>query len=87
MKEKTDPSIHRSFVVQLYDGAPTPRGARLAERDPEPELLGSGDWRGRVEHVVSGAAREFRSADELLEFFREVLRAAPGDGTAPRSHD
>ena len=34
---------------------------------------------GQVEHVVSGDASEFRSADELLEFIRCVLRVHPPD--------
>jgi hypothetical protein len=46
-------SIHRSFVVRLYPEAP--RGAARIS--------------GRVEHVVSGEAEEFRSVKELVRFF------------------
>lgn len=34
---------------------------------------------GQVEHVVSGDASEFRSADELLQFIRRILRAQSPD--------
>ena len=43
-------SIHRSFVVRLYPGVD----------------LDAGDISGRVEHVVSGETKEFRSVGELL---------------------
>ena len=33
------------------------------------------DLTGRVEHVISGRARRFESAGELLDFVRDVLRS------------
>ncbi|HEU4693425.1 MAG TPA: hypothetical protein VFS23_33910 [Vicinamibacterales bacterium] len=36
---------------------------------------------GQVEHVVSGDASQFRSADELLQFIRRVLRVYPPDNS------
>jgi hypothetical protein len=43
-------SIHRSFVVRLYPGVD----------------LDAGEISGRVEHIVSGETKEFRSVGELL---------------------
>src|SRR5687767_2575623 len=51
-------SIHRSFVVQLY-----------ASND-----LDAGEISGRVEHVVSGEAKEFWSVAELLSSIGLLLR-------------
>lgn len=36
---------------------------------------------GQVEHVVSGDACHFRSADELRQFIRRVLRVNPPDNS------
>jgi hypothetical protein len=51
------PSIHRSFVVRLYSD-PDETGERI---------------RGLAEHMVSGLASEFQSADELVRFMRRVV--------------
>ena len=50
-------SIHRSFVIRLYPGI-----------DPE-----AGEISGRVEHIVSGEAKEFLSVAELLDSIRLLL--------------
>ena len=50
-------SIHRSFVVHIYPGADLERGRIF----------------GRVEHVVSGDAAEFASAEELLNWIIQLL--------------
>jgi hypothetical protein len=34
---------------------------------------GSAEWRGRVQHVTSGAATFFRDWDSLIRFMQEVL--------------
>ena len=49
----------RAFVVQFYAGA-------------EPA---EGEVAGRVEHVVSGRATHFHSAEELVGFMARVLHA------------
>jgi len=36
--------------------------------------------RGRVEHVSTGRAARFESADELVRFMRETLAAFAADG-------
>ncbi len=48
----------RAFVVQFANGG-----------DPE-----AGRYVGRVEHVVSGRGRRFRSRAELLRFMATMLR-------------
>jgi hypothetical protein len=50
-------SVHRSFVVRLY-----------ATVDAD-----AGEISGRVEHIVSGNAKEFRSVEELLSSFSMLL--------------
>ena len=44
-----------------------------------PEDLGSGqtDWRGKVQHVMSGEARYFRDWPTLEAFVEGVLRGEP----------
>jgi hypothetical protein len=51
-------SIHRSFVVRLYPGV----------------NLDAGEISGRVEHVVSGETKDFRSVGELLSSISLLLR-------------
>ncbi len=51
-------SIHRSFVVRLYPAVD----------------LDAGEISGRIEHVVSGEAKEFRSVGELLSSIGLLLR-------------
>jgi hypothetical protein len=53
-------SIHRSFVVRLYPGVD----------------LDAGEISGRVEHVVSGETKEFRSVSDLLHSIGQLLRRA-----------
>ena len=50
----------RAFVVEFST-------ARAAAPDD--------DLSGRVEHVISGRAKRFESAGELLEFVRAVMRS------------
>jgi hypothetical protein len=69
-----DHSLHRSclFTVRLW-----------------PEELGDGgsEWRGRVQHVLSGEAHYFRDWPALVEALREMLRDSEMavDGGAPES--
>jgi hypothetical protein len=57
-------SVHRTFVVQFR-----------AEIEEAPGLFA-----GRVEHVVSGQAAQFRSLEEWLVFVRRVLREVQAKG-------
>jgi hypothetical protein len=50
-------SVHRAFVVHFAPGTDAVRGQVV----------------GRVEHLVSGEATEFRSIEELLAFFGRLL--------------
>jgi hypothetical protein len=61
-------SIHRAFVVRLYDDLDLARD-RVC---------------GRVEHVVSGEGAEFHSADELLRFMERLLDARSPTGVPMR---
>jgi hypothetical protein len=54
-------SIHRAFVVRLYDDVDLPSG-RIG---------------GQVEHVLSGEGGEFRSVEELLRLMRQALCGRP----------
>jgi len=56
-REQVVLSIHRTFVVRVYDGV----------------LPNAGEISGRVEHVVSGDLAEFRSMEELARFMLDVL--------------
>ena len=58
MRRPDSLSIHRSFIVRVYPGVD----------------LDAGEISGRVEHVVSGEAGEFRSVAELLCFIGRLLR-------------
>jgi hypothetical protein len=49
----------RAFVVQVHADA----------------QIEQGQWRGRVEHLVSYQATRFESLDELLAFIVQVLNA------------
>jgi hypothetical protein len=51
-------SIHRSFLLRLYPGSD----------------LDAAEISGRVEHVVSGETKEFRSVTELLLSIGQLLR-------------
>lgn len=61
------PTMQRGFVIQLY-----------SEAD-----LDAGKFVGRVEHVDTGRADGFRSAEELVRFIeqtvKEIEEAAPGE--------
>jgi hypothetical protein len=58
---KDQPSLptNRAFVVQLH-------------ADAQPE---QGDFKGRVEHIVSGQAVHFNSSEELLALMTRTLAA------------
>ena len=59
MISKDQPSLpaRRAFVVQLRADA----------------NIEKGQWRGRVEHLVSYSATSFESLDELLAFMVKML--------------
>ena len=46
---------------------------------------GNGPRPGRVEHVVSGRARRFQDATQLMAFVAEVLAALDGEQSAKTS--
>lgn len=50
-----------------------PEGAFVVQVRTDPSVA-SQPLAGRVEHIVSGQARRFESAAELLAFMEEVLR-------------
>jgi hypothetical protein len=58
---KNHPALptNRAFVVQLH-------------ADAQPE---QGNWKGRAEHLNSGKAVHFNSAEELLAFMARTLSA------------
>jgi hypothetical protein len=60
---KNQPSLPaaRGFVVQIHADA----------------QLEQGDFKGRVEHLVSMEAEHFASAAELLAFMTRILTAPP----------
>lgn len=60
--------VERAFVVQIE-----------AEADLAAGLVG-----GRVEHVVSGRARRFRSVDQLLDFLDRATSTSPRAMTVRR---
>jgi hypothetical protein len=59
MTPKQRPSLpaRRAFVVQVHADAKVEQG----------------QWRGRVEHIVSYQATHFQSLEELLAFMVKVL--------------
>jgi len=63
-------SAQRAFVVHLAVSG-SPGGRRR--------------FRGRVEHLSSGASRHFSSLEGLLAFFGSVLDAAPGAAPLDRA--
>jgi hypothetical protein len=57
--------------------APPPRSHLFTVRVWLEELgHGQTEWRGQVQHVLSGKSRYFREWPSLLAFFQEML---PGD--------
>jgi hypothetical protein len=58
------PSRDAAFVVHLTTAPDEPVG----------------EARGRVEHVATGRAARFESADALVRFMRETLAAIAADG-------
>ena len=58
MTEPDALSIHRSFILRLYQNVD----------------LDAGKISGWVEHVVSGEAAEFRSLSDLIDFIGRLLR-------------
>ena len=59
MASKQQPSLpaKRAFVVQVHADAKVEQG----------------QWRGRIEHIVSYQAAHFQSIEELLAFMVKVL--------------
>jgi hypothetical protein len=57
------------------DRHPIPHQSELFTVRMWPEDLGEGrvEWRGKVQHAISGETRYFREWSALLEFFDEVL--------------
>jgi hypothetical protein len=60
MSQADSLSIHRSFLLRLYPGSD----------------LDAAEISGRVEHVISGEAKEFRSVTDLLHSIGQLLRRA-----------
>ena len=60
MSQSDSLSIHRSFVLRLYPSAD----------------LDAAEISGRVEHVVSGETKEFRSVSDMLHSIGQLLRQA-----------
>jgi hypothetical protein len=67
MKSTSQPSLpaNRAFMVQLH-----------AEAKVE-----QGEFRGRVEHIVSMRATHFHSLEELVAFLVQVVATLPEDDT------
>jgi hypothetical protein len=65
VKSTSQPSLpaKRAFVVQLH-------------ADAEVE---QGDFRGRVEHIVSMRAKRFHSLEELVTFIVQTVTTLPED--------
>ena len=68
MLSTSQPSLptNRAFVVQLH-----------AEAQVE-----QGEFKGRVEHVVSMRATHFHSLEELAAFMVQIVTTLPEDDTA-----
>ena len=68
-KSTSQPALpaNRAFVVQLH-----------AEAQVE-----HGEFRGRVEHIVSMRATHFHSLEELAAFIGQVVTTLPADETDP----
>jgi hypothetical protein len=69
MKSTSQPSLpaNRAFVVQLH-----------AEAQVE-----QGEFRGRVEHIVSMRATHFHSLEELVTFMVQMVTTPPEDEPEP----
>ena len=65
MKSTSQPSLpaKRAFVVQLYADAKVEQG----------------EFRGRVEHIVSMRAKRFHSLEELVTFIVQTVTTLPED--------
>lgn len=61
---KNQPSLpaKRAFVVQIHADA----------------HVGQRQWKGRVEHLVSGEAEHFESLEELVAFMTQILTQQQG---------
>jgi len=65
VKSTSQPSLpaKRAFVVQLYADAKVEQG----------------EFRGRVEHIVSMRAKRFHSLEELVTFIVQTVTTLPED--------
>ena len=52
-------SVHRSLLIRFYPGVD----------------MDTGEISGRIEHVVSGESKEFRSVTDLLRSIGQLLRS------------
>ena len=59
--------VNRAFVVQVHADAQVEQG----------------EFRGRVEHVVSMRATHFHSLDELAAFIAQTIATLPEDDPDP----
>jgi hypothetical protein len=67
MKSTSQPALptNRAFVVQLHADAKVEQG----------------EFRGRVEHIVSMRAKRFHSSEELVTFIVQTITTLPEDDT------
>jgi hypothetical protein len=67
MKSTSQPALptNRAFVVQLHADAQVEQG----------------EFRGRVEHIVSMRATHFHSLEELVTFIVQTITTLPEDDT------
>ena len=84
------PASSHLFLVRLWeesgDGAQVGDGA--GSNDTPPDIAGAADreWKGKVQHVVSGESHTFQDLPSLLDFLRTMM-PTPATGTPTSSKD
>lgn len=85
------PAASHLFLVRLWEepGDGTSHAGQVADADgAQPSAAGASDreWKGKVQHVVSGESHTFQDLPSLLDYLRAMMPASdpgtPGNGPA-----
>ena len=85
------PAASHLFLVRLWEepGDGASQGGRVADAtgaQPGAEAAPDREWKGKVQHVVSGESHTFQDLPSLLDYLRAMMPApdpgTPGNGPA-----
>ena len=87
------PKTSHLFLVRLWeepgDGDDPPEVRHVAGQGEAPPYAGGGtdrEWKGKVQHVVTGESHTFQDLSSLIDYLRAMMPApdpgTPGNGTS-----